>query len=88
MSVWKTTDYFEGFGAGHIGFALDGAPDQLNDVWRKMRDIPKGLVFDLTVLAVGAAQQVSLIDLALAGTLDAGYVDWLTFPLHTWYIIS
>jgi hypothetical protein len=36
MSVWKTTDHLEGFGARYIGFALEGTPDQLNDMWRKM----------------------------------------------------
>ena len=34
------------------------------------------MVLDLTVLTEGTAQQVGLVNFALAGASDAGYMNW------------
>ena len=71
----KVPDYLDGLGYGNIYLAQQGALNQLNYRWRKMSKVAQGLVFDLAVLTVGAAQQVGHICPALALCLDAGYMD-------------
>ena len=64
----------EGLGGGNEGLALERAPDDVDQRIGEMRQVAQGLVFDLAVFAVAAAQQVGAIDLVLVGALSSNYV--------------
>jgi len=54
--------------------APHGAADQRNGRGREAREIPEGFVLDLTVLAIGAPQQVIAIAPAAVGARNLGHV--------------
>jgi hypothetical protein len=83
MSMGKTADNIEGCGRGNIGFASKCPLDHVDDVRGKVRDIAQGLVLHLVAIAVSTTQQVSLINLIAAGTLNTGYMYWSISVGHT-----
>ncbi|MES1264666.1 MAG: hypothetical protein ABUU24_03325, partial [Variovorax sp.] len=67
MAVGARARDLERRGHGHEGLALQRAPDDLDEFVGQVRQVAQGLVLDLAVLAVAAAQQVGAIDLVLVG---------------------
>ena len=53
-----------------------------------MGQVPEGLVLDLPVLAVGASQQVGLVDLSFVGPSCGGYMYCAVSAWHTIYSTS
>jgi hypothetical protein len=60
-------NHLEGLGGGNEGLALERAPDDVDQRIGQVRQVAQGLVLDLAVFAVAAAQQVGAVDLVLVG---------------------
>ena len=74
----------EGLGGRNEGLALERAPDDVDQRIGQMRQVAKGLVLDLAVLAVAAAQQVGAIDLVLVGAMRGDDVSGSGAGWHVW----
>src|SRR5580692_2705810 len=62
--------------------ATQSTSNSLDQVRRQVREITEGLMLDLTVLAIGAAQQVGLINASLVDASRRGYVNSARSSCH------
>ena len=69
-------------------FATERAPNDIDEAWGKMGEIPKGFMFDLIALAIGSAEQVRLVDLAGVGSTCCGYMNWTISAWHACIIAA
>ena len=60
------SDNLEELLGGDEALALQGAPNEFNDVGGQVGEVADGLVLDLAVLAITAPQQVSGVGLVLS----------------------
>jgi hypothetical protein len=65
MAVGARAGDVEDVGGGHEGLAAERAADEVDDRIGQMREVAQRLVLDLARVAVGASQQVGLVDAAL-----------------------
>ena len=56
--------------------------DEFDDVRREVGEVADGFVFDFSVFAEGAAQEVGLVDLALIAPCGGGYMNGAVSFLH------
>ena len=63
-------------------FATKPTPDGLDQIGWQMREITEGLMLDLAVLAIGAAQQMGLVDASLVDACGRGYMNSTCSSCH------
>jgi hypothetical protein len=73
----------EELGGGDEGLSLEGATDQIDDRDGEVGEVSRRLVFDLAVLAVGAAELVAGVGHPFDGVGDSAHVDGSRFACHT-----
>ena len=65
-----------------VGVVAQGGADEFDDVRREVGEVADGFVFDFSVFAEGAAQEVGLVDLALIAPCGGGYMNGAVSFLH------
>ena len=62
-----------------------GAADQIDEISWQVGDVAEGLVLDLEADAVGAAEQVGVVELALVVACCCGHMDSTGSRWHSLY---
>jgi hypothetical protein len=78
MAMGARARDLKGRGKRNKGLALQRAADDLDQGIGQVRQVAQGLVLDLAVLAVAAAQQAGAIDLVLVVTMSNIFSDYIS----------
>jgi hypothetical protein len=74
VTVGQGGDGANGFATGQEGLPLKRAADEVEEGFGQVRQVSQGTVLDLTVVAVGLAQQVTDVDASAMLTFDLGHM--------------
>ena len=75
MSVGKASEDLKAIASARGDIPAQSTADGIDEVGRKVREVPYRLVLHLAPFAVGASEQVRLVDLALVLPSCSGYMD-------------
>jgi hypothetical protein len=73
----------EGLVGGDEGLALEGAADEVDQARGQVGEVAEGAVLDGAARAVGLAQEVADVGLALMLPFDLGHMDGGGFLSHS-----